>query len=86
MSILNLSRIGVKTGWPERLQASTIQSGTVARKRFWQAGSEGGRWVRCVCRADRRDRECSFAKCREFWRDHNLGVRSARENDVAGME
>ena len=27
-----------------------------------------------------------FAIRREFWRDHNLGVRSARENDVAGME
>ena len=43
MTILNLSRIGAKTGLPERLQASSTVTETVVEKRFRQGRSEGGR-------------------------------------------
>jgi len=85
MTILNSSQIGVKTVCPERLQAPRLRHSRRQECLFGRpkpppvdASSQGVRISGPF--------EDLLAMRQEFWRNHILGVRSARENDVAGRE
>ena len=71
--------------WLPRTTSSLCASPpTAAGRRVWESAAD-----RCVRPRRVRiigHRDGLLAMRQEFWRDHNLGVRSARVNDVAGSE
>ena len=86
MSILNLSRIWCENELPRMPSCPSAPPPLAARRSDRETETAAGRCLqpRRVRISGRRDG--LLAMRREFWRDHNWGVRSARENDVAGRE